>query len=726
MATPLTGPSFSRGYFDRVSAHVRSRRANDRAVIENPLAHFTDAELQEDVKNFVERHLPSVAYDDLLRAARVGKDIRLYDEVARHQGDYDERAHQLVTLTEEEKKALRDEKDVTFSEKGMLVVIATVSLAAFLQGFVQSSFNGASLYKEHYGLTEKPHSMDVTSDDWKLGAANASPWFVAALVGCPLSLPINYWFGRRGGIGVAAFLILCSSIAAIFADSWTVLLGIRIVNGVGMGIKAVSTPILASETAVGFWRGSAILAWQLWVAFGIMISFAFNLLFTRASSTLTTFRLIQGAPLVPSLALLFMVMFVCPESPRYHLMKGPNYSVDKAFRVLRRVRNTELQALRDMYVVHKSIEYENMDLSELDPHVFKSPGFFWVIRDFWRQYVQLFQRRRLRNAVISASTVNLAQQLCGVNVCAFYSGTLFNRVGSDRVIAMTYSLGFGAINFFFALPAVKSIDTIGRRRWLIITLPFMAILMLGAAFAGFIEPIDIRIGITACFLFLFAAAYSPGLGPIPFTLASESFPLTHREAGTGWAISINFLFAGLLALFFPSINSKLGQKGSLSIFAGLNVVAFVMVFLLVEETKQRSLEELDHIFAVSKRKFIRFQTTSYVPWAVRRYIFGSLKERPELYRDLVWGSTVPDTRELKRTVIDPAYQTRTEHAENMGPWQSPVPTPKFSVLERPYAVELEESYPPGVRVPYPRRYNDGRSSTASMDNTALNNNRPPR
>lgn len=31
-----------------------------------------------------------------------------------------------------------------------------------------------------------------------------------------------------------------------------------------MGIKAVSTPILASETAVGYWRGSAILAWQLW------------------------------------------------------------------------------------------------------------------------------------------------------------------------------------------------------------------------------------------------------------------------------------------------------------------------------------------------------------------------------------------------------------------------------------------------------------------------------
>lgn len=34
-----------------------------------------------------------------------------------------------------------------------------------------------------------------------------------------------------------------------------------------MGIKAVSAPILASETAVGYWRGSTILAWQLWFVF---------------------------------------------------------------------------------------------------------------------------------------------------------------------------------------------------------------------------------------------------------------------------------------------------------------------------------------------------------------------------------------------------------------------------------------------------------------------------
>jgi hypothetical protein len=81
------------------------------------------------------------------------------------------------------------------------------------------------------------------------------------------------------------------------------------------------------------------------VAFGIMMGFAFNLVFTRAQESVTTFCLIQGAPLVPALALLIMVVFVCPESPRYHLLKGPNYSVEKAYAVLRRVRNTEVSII---------------------------------------------------------------------------------------------------------------------------------------------------------------------------------------------------------------------------------------------------------------------------------------------------------------------------------------------------------------------------------------------
>lgn len=267
-----------------------------------------------------------------------------------------------------------------------------------------------------------------------------------------------------------------------------------------MGIKAVSTPILASETAVGFWRGTAILAWQLWVAFGIMMGFIFNLIFEQASRKSVSLGLVQGAPLVPSLALLIMATFFCPESPRYHLMKGPNYSPEKAFKILCQLRNTELQALRDMYTVYKSLEQEYIGMNE-EAAANQSPGFKWAILDFFHQFKQLFQQRRLYNALISAGTVNLAQQLCGVNVLAFYSGELFSSAGAQRERAMAYSLGFGAINFVFALPAVRSIDTLGRRRWLLMTLPFMALFMLGGALSFSIDDGSTRTGIVALFLF---------------------------------------------------------------------------------------------------------------------------------------------------------------------------------------------------------------------------------
>ncbi|KAI1374386.1 hypothetical protein F4677DRAFT_447380 [Hypoxylon crocopeplum] len=630
------------------------RRHNTRGIIENPLAHLTDEELQEDVTYFRETCLPKVDRDALLRAARVAQNVRSYDQISRSE-DPTAGNNLPVQLSAKEKAALKAEKDELFSQRGMIVVILTVSLAAFLQGFVQSSINGASLYAPEFGLPNvisarlNSTSADGTNawpqlDDWKLGATNASPFFFAAVLGCWLSLPVNDFFGRRGAMATAACLIFASSLWSAWCSSWYELLLVRILNGIGMGIKAVSTPILASETAVGFWRGSFILAWQLWVAFGIMMGFAFNLAFYKASSNKLSLQLILGAPFVPSIFLMIGLWF-CPESPRYYMrQKTSSYSPQKAYDVLRRLRKTELQALRDVYLVYKSVQLEEYsdDSSAEDQSDHGPRGFFAHVRKYSSQYRQLFTERRLRNALISSSTVALAQQLCGINILAFYSGTLFSGVlnGQDPLFPMVYSLVYGAVNFVFGLPAIRTIDTLGRRKWLVLTLPMMCLLMLAAALASLIYDQQTRAAIIALFVFLFAAAYSPGMGPIPFTLASESFPLSHREAGCAFAIATNLLFAGLIQMFFPSIYARLRDGGSLGLFAGLNLVAFVLVFLLVEETKRRSLEDLDLVFAVRKRDFVRHQVRTYLPWFFRRYVLGrdAGGDKPSLYVDLIWNS----------------------------------------------------------------------------------------
>ncbi|KAI1360078.1 sugar transporter-domain-containing protein [Xylaria arbuscula] len=616
------------------------------------LANYNDQTLRRDAKQFAVTQLgmddKGEEAENFVRAAFVARDIDIYYAVARGLSIYAP-GELDVDLEEHEKVAIRQEKDKLFSEHGIKMVNLAVSLAAILQGHVQSSINGASLYAPKLGIGNSG-AAGTGGHQWQLGAVNAAPFFTAAVLGCWLALPVNDRLGRRGGMMVSAVLIFISSLIAGLTvlilkedDRWKLLAGVRVINGIGMGIKAVSTPILASETAIRFWRGSFVLAWQLWVSFGIMIGFVFNLIFAaivhgvygEANQELTV-SLILGAPLIFAIAMLGAVL-KCPESPRYYLRgRDAKYDPKTAYEKLKQLRSCELLAMKDIYLLHKTIQEESREI-----------GLGSRKDGILTKFGQLFTRRRLRNALISTSVVNLSQQLCGINVAAFYSGSffasvLFNNTDTlsyDSIIAaMTFSFGFGAVNFFFGLPAFKTIDTLGRRKWLIWTLPLMSFFMFAGALSFPIPWQDRQhdyntVRMVALWLYFHAAIYSPGLGPIPFTLASESFPLSHRELGCAFAIAVNLGFAGLLTVVFPTINTNLHPSGALGLFSGFNFVAFILVFLLVEETKELSLEDLSCVLNVPKRKFIQHQV-AYVKWFVRRYLLGNRDDLvPEMHSD---------------------------------------------------------------------------------------------
>ena len=51
------------------------------------------------------------------------------------------------------------------------------------------------------------------------------------------------------------------------------------------------------------------------------------------------------------------------------------------------------------------------------------------------------------------------------------------------------------------------------------------------------------------------------------------------------------------------------------------------------ETMQRSLEELDYVFAVPTRTHAKYQLTQVLPWWIKRYVFMRKDAVcPELYR----------------------------------------------------------------------------------------------
>lgn len=84
------------------------------------------------------------------------------------------------------------------------------------------------------------------------------------------------------------------------------------------------------------------------------------------------------------------------------------------------------------------------------------------------------------------------------------------------------------------------------------------------------------------------------------------------------AVTINLLGAGILVLVFPMVMHQIGTTGSLSIFAGLNLVAFVLVYLFVPETRRRTLEELQFTFDLRTRWHVQYRVT-YIRKHVAKY-----------------------------------------------------------------------------------------------------------
>ncbi|KAK3361954.1 hypothetical protein B0T24DRAFT_724390 [Lasiosphaeria ovina] len=567
------------------ASHHVDINTNLEARIRNPLEGLSYEQLMSRVEAFAHEkglaeHMPA-----LRKGALVAQDPAGYQDIT---GD--------EALDEDEKRVLHDE----IAHKWRLpmklyLTIATCSIGAAVQGWDQTGSNGATIFFPRiYGI-----GGDSARDKLLVGLVNSGPYIGSALIGCWLSDPINNWIGRRGTIFVAAHFCLWPVIGSAFSNTWEQQLANRLLMGIGMGVKASTVPIYAAENSPAAIRGALVMSWQMWTAFGIMLGTAINL---AVWSSDINWRLMLGAPFIPAVPLLLLI-YLCPESPRWY-MKKDRYS--KAWDSMLRLRHHKIQVARDIFYIHSQLEIENQLLRNTT---------------YISRFTELFTIPRVRRASMAAFVVMIAQQMCGINIIAFYSSTVFKDAGSSDHEALLASFGFGLVNFFFAFPAFWTIDTFGRRSLLLFTFPQMTWTLLAAGLCTLLQQGTARTALVALFVYLFAAFYSPGEGPVPYAYSAEVFPLSHREVGMGFAVATCLFWAAVLNITFPFLLQSLTTAGAFGLYAGFNVAAFVMIFFLVPETKQRTLEELDYVFAVPSRKFALYQIEEALPYFFKRWVF---------------------------------------------------------------------------------------------------------
>jgi hypothetical protein len=70
----------------------------------------------------------------------------------------------------------------------------------------------------------------------------------------------------------------------------------------------------------------------------------------------------------------------------------------------------------------------------------------------------------------------------------------------------------------------------------------------------------------------------------------------------------------------------LTPQGAFGAYAAFNVIAFVLIFLFVPETKLLTLEEMDSVFSVPTATFIKYQTGTVLPHWFRRWFLWKRNE----------------------------------------------------------------------------------------------------
>jgi sugar porter (SP) family MFS transporter len=380
----------------------------------------------------------------------------------------------------------------------------------------------------------------------------------------------------------------------------------RFMLGFAVGAKSSTTPVYAAESAPKTIRGALTMMWQMWTAFGIMLGFIVSVAFqnvTIIGGPTSPWRWMLASTSIPPMIVCVQVYF-CPESPRWYMEKG---KFDKAFQALCRLRKHKIQAARDMYYAYKLLEIETAE------------------REGRNAFKEFFTVRRNRRAAQSAFFVMFMQQFCGVNVIAYYSTAIFKEAGFTTSEALLTSMGTGITNFLFAIPAIYTIDTFGRRNLLLTTFPLMGLCLLWCGLSFYLPenpdntPSQQRLGSIAAAIYTFMAVYSPGEGPVPFTYSAEAFPLHLRDVGMSFATATCWGFNFILSLTWPALSAAFTPTGAFCWYAAWNFFGFVYAYFFLPETKALTLEELDTVFDVGNRQFSAYYTKK-LPWYLKKHI----------------------------------------------------------------------------------------------------------
>ncbi|XP_062863013.1 proton myo-inositol cotransporter-like [Trichomycterus rosablanca] len=525
-------------------------------------------------------------------------------------------------------------------------VLALLSgLGGFLAGYDAGVISGAMLLlKREQNITVAWHELLVS------GALAAAA--LSALAGAFL----NGLFGRRPCVLLASFAFFIGGIVMASAPNKEAVLVGRLVVGIGIGIGSMTVPVYVAEASPPHLRGQLVTINTLFITAGQFVASLIDGAFSYVQHG--GWRYMLGLSSLPALVQFLGFLFL-PESPRWLIQKGltqkarrvlsqirGNQNIDEEYDSIKSSIEEEEKDTGDGPVLWRMVTYPParralivgcglhmfQQLSGINTVMYYSAtilqmsgvrddklaiwlssltaltNFLFTLLGVW--LVERVGRRRLTLGSIAGTCLSLGLLAVGFLLSAQHSPlvtlhhtdpSLANSSCStylscepcmlDPSCGFCYQQNSTAVFASSCVPVNQasteraawgrcsnSSQSAGHSLWAYNFCPtsYSWLVLLG--------------------LILYLAFFAPGLGPMPWTVNSEIYPLWARSTGNACSAGVNWTFNVLVSLTFLHVAQYLTYYGAFFLYSSLALLGSFFIYGCLPETKGRRLEEIESLF----------------------------------------------------------------------------------------------------------------------------------
>ncbi|XP_052752918.1 facilitated trehalose transporter Tret1-like [Galleria mellonella] len=424
---------------------------------------------------------------------------------------------------------------------------------------------------------DSPLQVDDSSGSW----IAAVPGF-GIIVGNFIIPSIMSKYGRKIANFVSVVSCIIGWVCIVLSKSVNVMIVARFLQGVQIGMMTTLGPVLIGEYTSPKSRGMFLMTISVTISIGVFVIHTMGIYVNWQVSAYVCI----GIAVVD-----MIIVILSPESPSWLAEQGRHEESKNVFRYLRGDKEEdELEKIIAASIVNKKQKEDNI----------AHDNFGIKMKNRIRYMKETVQKREFYLPVLIMLHVFTIVHWSGINMLTSYINELTDNVmGSQSnfdVIVITLDI-LRILSNMIGLVLVKKV----RRRLLIfITIGInLATLLLIAGYT-FAKQKDILpydnpyIGMFVIYLHMFSIA--TGALPMAYVLAGEIFPLQYKGLCGGistFTMSMN-LFINTKTITI--LCNTIGFSGTYLLYSGVVAYCLTMVGILLPETKDRTLLEIEEEF----------------------------------------------------------------------------------------------------------------------------------